>query len=98
MNKPFIDINIYTKYKTTYINNYSYRVDYDEFREEKVENESIMTGDQLIEMLLNLCKDSHFSAIFLKPHKAHIEHFDPLTGEGADIDITFVEVPDGESD
>lgn len=91
-----MNINIFSKYKVKYTNKYSYifdKIEYEYiFSDDKAEWTKEMDGYDFIRFIINLLEDRDFMSICSIPKGLYIEHFDPNSGETADIQIEYEEI------
>lgn len=83
-----MEINVFGKYRVEYQNKYSYRIDYNEFRDDMTFWTKTMQGGELMELISNLLKNEYlikFETYVDFETKIEFENFNPNTGEGSDI-------------
>lgn len=93
-----MNIDIFSKYKVKFTNNYSYisdKID-DEyiFSDDKAEWTKEIDGYEFIKFIIDLLQHSEFMSISSIPNSIGIEHFDPSSGETASIKIEYEEILD----
>lgn len=91
-------LDMFSKYKVEVIGKYSFRVDFDDFREAPIAFDYIgMTMDDIIKYLNQLIveDDDCCNCEFLD-NKIKISYFNVNTGETKDLELTITEVKDSE--
>lgn len=92
-----LDIDIFTDYKVKFTFEGSHKVGDNEFEKEEYKRIVTKTGGELIEWIINLCKDEWFVRIRADRYNVHIEQFNPNTGETSDYKFEIKVIYDEEN-
>ena len=92
-----LDIDIFTDYKVKFTFEGSHKVGDNEFEKEEYKRIVRKTGGELIEWIINLCKDEWFMRIRADRYNVHIEQFNPNTGETSDYKFEIEVIYDEEN-
>lgn len=87
-----MDINIYGKYKIKTFCKYSVTDEYGDFRDYEDEDNHIVTGGVLLELLNNCFKDKDLDNVIITDGIFKFSFFNPLTGEAGKKSFEIVEV------
>ena len=83
-------IDFYTSYEVNITGQYSYRTDFDEFQEEKVNEKLYVDGGKLLEILKKCFEDIRLMQLSVDKNDLEneiifkFEYFNPMTGESSD--------------
>ncbi len=87
-----MNINIYQKYRVVRKGFYVYRVGYDEFCKEIIDNDFVVYGSCVFEMISYWFADSCIDCVDFQGNKINVQFSNPDNGESSEFECQIFEV------
>lgn len=92
-----LNLNIYAKYRMKFKDKYSYQNEDGEFRTETLKKVRTLNANEIIDFIKLQCDDNTFMSLSIMDNKVFIEKFDPMHGDGSDIELVIEEIKEKET-
>lgn len=87
-----MNINIYQKYRIVIKGSYAYRVGYDEFCKEIIDEDFVADVCRVFEMISRWFADRYINFVDFQEDEIIVSTFNPDTGEFSEFECQFFEV------
>lgn len=87
-----MNINIYQEYRVVRKGSYAYRVGYDEFCKEIIDDDFVVCGRCVLEMISHWFADSCVDCVDFQGNEINVQFFNPNNGEFSEFECQIFEV------